>query len=127
VKIINISATMVNARIEEGDGGYQNLNRTKKTEGQLSARKRICPPGPNKEATPSFCLSGVQMRSEKSAKFICGMFPDLHISKKNSTSLTRAAMFWEMLDGGSPGAGKRLLAGSQPLAGLDPPPPGGLG
>jgi len=35
----------------------------------------------------------------------------------------RAGIFWEARRGeGGPRAGKRLLAGSQPLAGLDPPP-----
>jgi len=37
--------------------------------------------------------------------------------------VTRAAIFLARLMGG-PGARKRLLAGSRPLAGLDPPPGG---
>jgi len=37
VEIITIFATMINGRIEEGYGIHENLNHTKKTEGQLSA------------------------------------------------------------------------------------------
>lgn len=61
MKIINIFfAKMMNSRIEEGNGSYENLTHIK-TEGTNCTFVPIRFP-PKKESIPSFKLSGVRKR-----------------------------------------------------------------